>query len=186
MKVLRYSDLVPVPWKNGGGVTREIARHETNGQLVWRLSIADVALEGPFSAFPGLQRILTVIEGGGMVLERPNGAGMAANLFEPVAFSGDERINGLLPNGPCRDFNVIWNPKLAKAAVTLIHAPQTLPNPVDDGCLGLLCLSGSIQMSNGQTLAPFNFAILETEADCAHVAEDSMAILVCITSVSNP
>ncbi len=100
MKIIRYADLVQVPWKNGGGVTREIAREEEGDEIGWRLSIADVGLEGSFSAFPGLQRILTVIEGAGMVLDRPNEPPIAANLFEPVSFSGDEPINGLLPNGP--------------------------------------------------------------------------------------
>ena len=186
MNILRYNAIPPVPWRNGGGVTREIARHDRDGQLVWRLSIADVASEGPFSAFPGLQRILTVIEGKGMLLARPTKTALAANLFEPVAFSGDERINGVLPNGPCRDFNVIWNPKLVTATVTLIHAPQTLLMPAEAETLGLLCLSDSIQLSTGQVLAPLDFALHETKADCARMADVSMALLIRITPASKP
>ena len=73
MRIFRFADLATNPWKNGGGVTREVLRHEEMGFMHWRISIADVASEGPFSAFPGLKRILTVIEGKGMWLERPKG-----------------------------------------------------------------------------------------------------------------
>ena len=187
MKICRYNDLVEVPWKNGGGVTREIVRrHMDDGQLVWRLSIADVASEGPFSAFPGLQRILTVIEGEGMVLERLTQDALAADLFKPVAFSGDEPINGLLPNGPCRDFNVIWNPKLARATVTVFQGPKEFADSATDESMGLLCLSGSTLLSTGQTLAPLDFALFESKSECAHVAEDSMALLIGIAPVSKP
>ena len=59
------------PWKNGGGVTHEIAKSEEDGAWLWRLSIAEVATDGPFSAFLGLSRILTVIEGEGLQLHLP-------------------------------------------------------------------------------------------------------------------
>ena len=61
------------PWKNGGGITHEIAREDRDGALLWRLSIAEVASDGPFSAFTGLSRILTVIEGAGLHLHTPEG-----------------------------------------------------------------------------------------------------------------
>ncbi len=184
MKILRHADLVPVPWKNGGGVTREIARHEVDGNIIWRLSIADVALPGPFSAFPGLLRILTVIEGAGMVLERFNDSALNANLFEPVAFSGDEPINGLLPVGPCRDFNIIWNPNAVAASVTVINA---FPSPIivpTDAIMVLLCLTGTIQLPNGNTLAPFDCAFFESYDDMVALSGDSTALLIRIASGS--
>ena len=63
-------------WKNGGGVTREVAKSPSQAPF-WRVSIANVDQEGPFSSFEGLDRILTVIEGKGMVLrtyERGSGS----------------------------------------------------------------------------------------------------------------
>ena len=184
MDILRYTDLVAIPWKNGGGVTREIARHDRDGQLVWRLSIADVVSEGPFSAFPGLQRILTVIEGEGMVLERPDRTAIAATRFDPIAFSGDDAINGLLPHGPCRDFNVIWNAVLAKASVTFVHGPQETPNLADDEILGVLCLRGPVQLPDGQALSPFDFAFPDAHGSSARMEDDSMALLICIKPIS--
>ncbi len=186
MKIIRFADLVPAPWKNGGGVTREIARQATDGEFLWRLSIADVASEGSFSAFPGLLRILTVIDGPGMLLDRPNQPALAANLFEPVAFSGDEPINGLLPNGPCRDFNVIWNPRLAAASVTVAKGKQSAVKAPADGVTGLLCLEGAVLLSAGQTLVPFDFAFFDTNAESASLSGSSIALLIHIVSVSKP
>jgi environmental stress-induced protein Ves len=157
MKIFRFTDLIATPWKNGGGVTRELLRNEADGNVVWRLSIADVASEGPFSAFPGMRRNLTVIEGEGMQLVCPDRSFLAADLLSPVAFSGDEPINGLLPQGPCRDFNVIWNPSLVEAAVTLIGPENEVPI---EGSVhsGILCVTSTATLSSGEKLAFGDFA----------------------------
>ena len=66
--------LAPTPtavWKNGGGVTREIVASPEGAPLDafdWRVSLADVSADGPFSSFPGVDRTLTVVEGAGMDL----------------------------------------------------------------------------------------------------------------------
>lgn len=60
-----------MPWKNGGGVTRELVKlpHPTDpARFLARLSIATVATSGPFSAFPGIDRTLLMLEGRGMRL----------------------------------------------------------------------------------------------------------------------
>ena len=55
-----------VAWKNGGGVTREIAAFPRGADLShfdWRISTAEVRSGGLFSAFPDIERILCVLEG---------------------------------------------------------------------------------------------------------------------------
>lgn len=118
-RIFSRDTLAPSSWKNGGGVTREIAV-STSGQPWWRLSIADVTENGAFSSFEGLERILTVIEGAGMVLARKAGD-LVAGLHAPVRFSGAERIVGLLPNGPIQDFNVMFDPCGLNASVLILH-----------------------------------------------------------------
>src|SRR5690606_25010421 len=113
------------PWKNGGGVTHEIARAEDAAGLIWRLSVAEVAADGPFSPFPGLARILTVIDGAGMVLDTPEGP-IAARPLIPVAFPGDLPVHGQLVNGHLRDLNVIFDPRRIAAAVSVV-APGSTP-----------------------------------------------------------
>ncbi|HEV7980797.1 HutD family protein [Amycolatopsis sp.] len=66
ISVLRWADHVPVPWKNGGGVTREVAGGFSD--FGWRVSVADVSTSGPFSVFPGVDRTIMGVEGSGMVL----------------------------------------------------------------------------------------------------------------------
>jgi len=65
MRVIPFAALAPVPWANGGGVTREIAAGRDADAILWRVSLAEVETEGPFSFLPGLHRILTVVGGAG-------------------------------------------------------------------------------------------------------------------------
>ena len=68
-RILRSSDYQRMPWKNGGGTTTEIWKAASPaGEMLWRLSIADVASDGPFSEFPGIDRWIMVIAGKGMEL----------------------------------------------------------------------------------------------------------------------
>lgn len=107
-------------WKNGGGITREIAREEAAGGLLWRLSIAEVAADGPFSAFPGQARILTVIDGAGLWLDTPDRR-IEVLPFAPVAFSGDLVVHCRRIDGPVRDFNLIYDPARLLASVRVFQ-----------------------------------------------------------------
>lgn len=118
MQIIPYAELQPVPWANGGGITREIAVRRDADGLLWRLSLADVATEGPFSAFPAMRRILTVISGPGMILDTPDGP-LAARPLVPLSFAGDLPVTGRLPDGPIRDLNVIFRPDRVAAYVAL-------------------------------------------------------------------
>lgn len=103
------SAFVSMPWKNGGGSTREILRvPEGSDDWQWRLSIADIAADGPFSAFPGCERSLTLLEGAGMALQF---ADRHCDLRPPYAtcrFAGEETPDCSLFDGPTADFNAIW------------------------------------------------------------------------------
>lgn len=108
MQILRKTDLIETPWKNGGGVTRDIASFMDSGAIVWRLSMADVETEGPFSSFDGLTRILTVIDGSGMKLHS-GGETWPANLAVPVTFDGAASVVATLADGPICDFNLMFD-----------------------------------------------------------------------------
>lgn len=109
MRILRAVDRVATPWKNGGGVTREIAAWPPGAGLDafhWRISLADVAADGPFSAFPGVDRILTVIGGEGLVLDI-EGRTMRLQPGAPFAFPGETSVMARLTAGPIRDLNLM-------------------------------------------------------------------------------
>ncbi|MBB3772905.1 hypothetical protein FHS55_003530 [Angulomicrobium tetraedrale] len=111
MHILRAADHRVMPWKNGGGSTTEIAVFPANAGLdafLWRVSMAGVSEDGPFSAFPAIDRSLAVLAGEGIVLEVE---GQAAERVEresaPARFPGDVRTRASLVGGPILDLNVM-------------------------------------------------------------------------------
>lgn len=120
MQILRAADRVPVPWKNGGGVTREVAAFPEGvgfDDFLWRVSMAEVRADGPFSVFPGVDRVLAVLEGR-LRLEvdglppfelSPDGP--------PAVFPGDAPTHGAVLQGPVLDLNVMTRRGKARAHV---------------------------------------------------------------------
>jgi environmental stress-induced protein Ves len=107
MTVMRADDRVPVPWRNGGGVTREIAVFPGgDDDFRWRLSIADVGVDGPFSAFPGYRRVITVLSGAGMRLT-VDGVEHEVSPLVPFEFPGAALTSCVLVAGPVTDLNLI-------------------------------------------------------------------------------
>jgi environmental stress-induced protein Ves len=109
VQILRAADLVATPWKNGGGVTREIIAWPPASDLsnfACRVSMARVSDGGPFSTFPGVDRILTVLEGK-MTLELPDRDVTLDGASEPFAFPGDIAVSARRPASPVTDFNVM-------------------------------------------------------------------------------
>jgi environmental stress-induced protein Ves len=96
-----------MPWKNGGGITREIAAFPEAGDFFWRLSLATVAGDGPFSAFPGVDRTLTVLEGEGIELAVEGMEPARLRPGAPFAFPGDAAAMSRLLGGTVTDFNVM-------------------------------------------------------------------------------
>ena len=111
MRILRNADYRRMPWKNGGGETREIAASPEGASLDnfdWRLSMARVASDGPFSQFPGIERTLSVLEGNGIVLTIE---GMPPILLgkarAPFGFDASVKAEAALKDGPIVDLNVM-------------------------------------------------------------------------------
>jgi hypothetical protein len=106
IRVLGPSDYVVQPWANGRGETLELARKWGDGGFLWRISVATVAGDGPFSRFPGIWRSLTVIDGPGFRIVG-EGVDLQAALLRPVGFSGDAMVAACGVTGASRDFNVM-------------------------------------------------------------------------------
>lgn len=158
MKLIRIDDIAPAPWKNGGGLTREIALCADDGGMIWRLSFADVERAGPFSRFPGLTRVLTVIEGAGLDLRHEGGV-IEARPGVPVRFGGEIAIQCDLVRGPVRDFNLIFDPRRAHLDVVRLEAGAH-----EAQGLGLLPLSGACEVEGFGAVAPGFFLLFESDA----------------------
>jgi uncharacterized protein len=116
--IRRFAARRPDPWRNGGGITREIASGDTVGKFAWRLSLADVEQPGAFSLFPDTERIITVVGGQGMVLDI-EGQEHTVEPGRPFHFSGDAAVTASLPTGPVRALNIITNHDTVRAGVVL-------------------------------------------------------------------
>jgi environmental stress-induced protein Ves len=127
-EALRWSEYRSVPWKNGGGMTREVASGTVQAPMAsaeitdgfdWRVSVADVDEEGSFSAFPGIDRVITLVEGEGMVLT-VDGIPHAVGPLSPFAFSGDAATDCRLEAGAVRNVNVMTRRSRATATVRIV------------------------------------------------------------------
>jgi len=107
MRVQRFGEHRAMPWANGLGTSFEVASdRNVDGVWTWRVAIAPVVLDGPFSAMPGVDRALVVIEGNGMVLE-VDGESVKCMPGQVVRFSGDSTTIARLVDGPAVDLGLM-------------------------------------------------------------------------------
>ncbi|WP_338767191.1 HutD family protein [Massilia sp. METH4] len=109
--LIQYASLNPTPWKNGGGCTTEILASPPGATLDdfdFRISLATIAQSGPFSIFPGVDRTLSLVDGGSVVLDVGNERKVALSDREPVvAFPGEVPVSVTVDGSPTVDFNVM-------------------------------------------------------------------------------
>ncbi|NUP59285.1 MAG: HutD family protein [Pseudarthrobacter sp.] len=149
MQIIRFAGLKAEPWRNGGGVTREIARQAApDGGWDWRVSIADVTRAGDFSPFPGMERVLTVVEGD-LLLLTVDGSEQPVEKYRPYRFDGGVATSAKLPTGDIRDLYVIARKGAFKGFASIIELSRKRAHPVFEGQLGVL-LQGQATVSEGE------------------------------------
>lgn len=148
---LTPADARPVPWSNGRGVTLELAVWPPGASLEqadfdWRISCAPVDEPGPFSPFPGIERILVLTEGAGLALEHGEHAPRARlRRLEPYRFSGAWPTVAALPAGPVRDFNVMFVRERFEVQVqALVLGKRRLRETLPPGHAFVHALGGSL------------------------------------------
>ena len=127
LRHLRAQDARRVPWRNGRGATLELALWPAGSSFEgsdfdWRLSAAAVEEAGPFSSFPGFERLLVVTRGAGLTLEHGSDAPRArVRPLEPYRFSGDWTTTAELVDGVVQDFNVLVRRSVARAELDVLR-----------------------------------------------------------------
>lgn len=159
MRVILPSEHRRMPWKNGGGTTTEIlVEPEANGgaapppaRFRWRLSVADVASDGPFSHFPGYDRHIVLLDGAGMTLDAGRHGRVELARYVPWTFSGDWDVTGILKDGAVRDLNLIVDRARATATleVRTLATATTVEAPV---CIVHVLAGALTEASAGVTL----------------------------------
>ncbi|MEK0044333.1 environmental stress-induced protein Ves [Escherichia albertii] len=108
-------------WRNAAGETREICRFPpAKRDFNWRASIASIATNGEFSLFPGMERSVTLLEGGEICLESTDRFSHTLKPLQPFAFSADQVVKAKLTEGQMSmDFNVMTRLDICKAKVRI-------------------------------------------------------------------
>jgi uncharacterized protein len=111
MRIIRVGEHRAMPWKNGAGSTVEIAAAPADAGLDsfdWRISMADIIADGPFSQFPGVDRTIAVLSGEGLSLSHPGHERLqVTQTSAPVRFPGDAEAKAMLLGGPVSGLNVM-------------------------------------------------------------------------------
>jgi environmental stress-induced protein Ves len=182
-RVIRSEDLVRVPWKNGGGTTAEVAAFpEGSGfdTFGWRISMADVASNGPFSVFPGIDRTLIVVEGDGIELEVEGIAYRLDKDAPKLSFSGDDNTSGRLLSGPIRDLNVMTRRGQFRHRTRFVESGVALL--AEETCAAfLLALDGTFDVTLGSTIHSLHVLdtlMLEATQDLILLSGSGRAVLV--------
>lgn len=131
-QVMRRGEATATRWKNGGGVTHELATWPPGAGMDGfdaRLSMAEVAADGPFSTFPGIDRTLGVIEGGPMVLSFGAGSPDVTLAADgpPLPFPGEAPVHARLTGGPVLDLNIMTRRGAMAHRMVALSAGGTLP-----------------------------------------------------------
>lgn len=150
IRIIRADECRKMPWKNGGGETTEIALVPAGAGMEdfsWRLSMALVASSGPFSSFPGIDRTLAVLEGGGLELAV---AGMAPATVtptsQPLAFPGDAPTTATLIDDKVTDLNIMTRRgRISHLMQRLVVAGRKVLASEADEML-VFCHSGTLQV----------------------------------------
>ena len=144
-QVLRHRDREPGPWANGGGITYEVTRSPEASPdahaFDWRLSVAEVAAEGPFSSFPGVDRVLILLRGSMQLVI--DGTPYDVPPFAPLSFPGEAQVDSLLTDGPTTDFNVMTRRDRVSAAVDVVTGTSLAVSHAPDAELFVFVLDGA-------------------------------------------
>lgn len=136
MKLLRREQYPEIPWKNGRGSARLLAVSPPGAAfdaIDWQVSRPEIARDGPFSTFPGLDRQFMLVDGKGLTLRlRTDAEGPAferaiTNPLEPFAFRGEWDVECRLHEGPVQVFNVMTRRGRAGARLEIVEASAGRP-----------------------------------------------------------
>ena len=164
------------PWRNGGGVTRELLAWPQAADWRVRASVADVQADGPFSSFEGIERWFAVLEGEGVVLRLAGEEHRLTRSSDPFRFDGAAAVDCTLPAGPTRDFNLMAPPgrarlrRLRGGEQVRVDGPHLLALYTHE-------TPASLRMAGGTMVVPayhLAWCLVDTSTDLAVEADNAL------------
>lgn len=157
MQIFPAATRQEIIWKNGLGITHLVASAPGRSwEFGWRLSLADVSAPGPFSSFPGIFRLMGILQGK-LKLDVEGLPSAELKVGGPAfAFPGDANTYATPLDGPVQDINLMFDPSCF--AATLEYAPQGIELPSRDA-IRLIVALNSLTL-NDVELAPLDAALV--------------------------
>ena len=126
LQIVHADGVAPQRWRNGGGWTRELLAWPSTDWIV-RVSVADIEADGPFSAFPGVERWFAVLDGDGVALAHDGGETIVLRAADALhRFRGDEASDCRLLGGASLDFNLMVRRDAGAATVAPLPSGRAL------------------------------------------------------------
>jgi uncharacterized protein len=166
MQIVRSATYATVPWKNGGGTTREALRMPTEGaNFAWRVSLAQIERSGPFSDFAGYRRNMVLLQGRGVELRFKDASHSLKQIGDLIEFDGAKAAQCELLDGPCLDLNLMTANELAvTAGVHWLHEPWERRVAAEGYCL-IMSLQGPLRLTAAglvpEALKELDLAVLQ-------------------------
>ena len=181
-RLIRNRDLVRVPWKNGGGTMAEVAVFPASAgfdAFDWRISMADVGADGPFSIFHGIDRTLVLIEGPGVDLSVDGVLNRLDAQAPLLTFSGEARTSARLLDGAIRDLNVMTPRGSFDHAVEALAPDTHALAPRSGDLFALVALEGSTHaVLDGEACVLDRLDVLIADPAPARITLDRPALLI--------
>lgn len=169
--ILRAAERSAVPWKNGGGVTREVAVHPRDSgfeSFDWRVSIAEVRAGGPFSVFAGVDRSMAVLEGALSLTISGRDPLTLSPDTPPVHFCGEADVAAEPRGGAVTDLNVMTRRGRCRSRMSRTHVHGLVRLPIGEAGALILALT-PLRLESGtirSDLVRLDAALLEGPGSC--------------------
>ena len=150
VRLRRRSDYLSMPWRNGAGVTLEIARDApSNVEFQWRLSMATLSASGPFSIYPGYRRSVTLVGGDGFRLDIDHrGSAVLDAVGATSFFPGEVATACTLLGGECRDLSLMVREPGKIISVMSTESRERGELPINAAAMNaIFCLDGAVEVS---------------------------------------
>jgi environmental stress-induced protein Ves len=171
VRLIRVEDYRRMPWKNGGGETTEIAAWPDGAGLEtfdWRVSMARVTADGPFSGFPGVDRTLAILDGAGLRLDIAGRHPVELTTTSPpFSFPADLPTVAKLAEGPVLDLNVMTRRDVVEHAVDARVINGRREIDIDSSTVLLHCRRSAVAVetpAGPATLQPDETLLVRTDA----------------------
>lgn len=168
-----------VPWKNGGGVASDIVVVErADGELDWRVATARIDRDGPFSDYPGVDRVFAIIEGPGVRLDFVGDGLRDVARDQVIRFAGAPGPFARLSGAPATAFNLMLAHGRFAGDIVILATGGTLTVPTGTDTIVLLTLDGSASIDGRDV--PVQWAARRDRAAGARVVAQGRAAVAFI------